>query len=130
MEHQAKKRALVLCDNNLLFDVIKLNLEKVCVTVTRCEREASANRIEEQREVDDFDLIVVAISSSTGEPVVTLFNASLTEQIGHIPLLIISDRKFDPNYEGQIFHLAFPFDANELRRKVQTVLEHQIPLDQ
>ena len=128
MGNQPKKSALVLCDSNLLFDIIKLNLEQLTMTVTRFEREPCADRIEEQIDTDDFDLIVVAISSSTGEPIVTLFNASLTKQIGHIPLLIISDRHFDPNYEGQIFHLDFPFDANELRREVQMVLEHHIPL--
>ncbi len=128
MKNQTQKKALVLCDNDLLFDIIKLNLKQVNVEIIRFEKEPSVDPIEKLTGADDFELIIVAISSSTGEPVVTLFNASLTKHIGQIPLLIISDRKFAPNYKGQIFHLGFPFDADELRHKVQVVLEYQIPV--
>jgi hypothetical protein len=37
--------------------------------------------------------------------------------------LIVSDRKFDSDDEGQIFHLDFPLDVGELCHRVQTIID-------
>jgi len=71
----------------------------------------------------DFDLIVVAMSSPTSEPVVALARASLAGQIGQVPLLIISDRPFHSDPNDRIIHLDFPFDIDGLCDKVKEVLQ-------
>ena len=118
---QDTKKVLVLSDRDMLFDVIKINLEKIPATVVRFEEETNGNS-SRANNIDQFNLIVVASGSSTSEPLVTLFKASLTKQIGQIPLLIISDRQFDAHNPGQIFHLDFPFNAGDLRLKVKQLL--------
>lgn len=136
----AGKRVLVLSDSDLLFEVIEANLKQIHVqadrlgTVTKTtpsdgnvEHPCGPGSLQPQRclekaEANDCDLIVVAISSSNREPLVALFNAALTEHVGRVPLLIISDRGFDACQEGRIFHLDFPFDSAELRYKIQALL--------
>ena len=118
---QDTKKVLVLSDRDMLFDVIKINLEKIPATVVRYEDTINGNS-SRANNIDQFNLIVVASGSSTSEPLVTLFKASLTKQIGQIPLLIISDRQFDAHNAGQIFHLDFPFNAGDLRLKVKQLL--------
>ena len=120
-KNQNTKNVLVLSDRDMLFDVIKINLEKISATVVRFEETPNGNG-SYVNNIDQFDLIVVASGSSTSEPVVTLFNASLTKQIGQIPMLIISDRQFNPNTAGRIFHLDFPFNAGDLRVRVKQLL--------
>ncbi len=117
-EHTFEKCALVLCDNELLFHVIATNLTKIHVKA----KPWLNGHAEISEDVGTFDLIVIAFSAPTGEPLVSLFKAALTEAIGKIPLLIISDRRFDSTPAGQIFHLEFPFNAMELRRTVQRLL--------
>ena len=126
MKNEATKQAVILCDNDLLFDVIKLNLEQIQVKTIRHKPGETIHHLEKQSKAGDFDLIIVAISLPDGEPGVTLFNASLTTHIGQTPLLIISDRKFDPNPEGRIFHLTFPFDADDLRHMTQMALDYEM----
>jgi len=73
------------------------------------------------------DLIVVAMRSSfASEPVVALARASLAQRIGQVPLLIISDRPFDSAPDVRIFHLGFPFGADELCAKVRDILHRQL----
>jgi len=76
-----------------------------------------------QAEMGDFDLIVVAMSSSTSEPIVALARASLAGRIGQVPLLIISDRPFHSEPDDQIAHLDFPFDIDGLHNKVKDILQ-------
>ena len=73
----------------------------------------------------DCDLIIVATSSPTSEPVVALAKASLVGRIGQVPLLIISDRPFDSDVDEQIAHLDFPFRVSELLKAVQGLLREE-----
>lgn len=73
-------------------------------------------------QVLDFDLIVVALSSYTNEPVIALAQASLASFIGQIPLLIISDKPFETDPGTRIMHMAFPFVLNELHEQVKQIL--------
>ena len=117
------KRVLVLSDDHRLSRAIELNLRKrlgvevVTVASNSLEQRGSPTRN------DGFDLIVVAMSSPVSEPVVALARASLVKHIGRVPLLIISDRPFDPDPDDQIAHLEFPFDASALHDKVQGLLQ-------
>jgi DNA-binding response OmpR family regulator len=121
-----EKRVLVLSDSDLLFEVIEANLKQICLQVDGNQRPGKSDlQHQDSKQIrdDDCDLIIVALSSPYGEQVVTLFDAALTGQIGRVPLLIISERSFDASNKGKIFHLEFPFDARELRHKVQGLLD-------
>jgi hypothetical protein len=72
---------------------------------------------------DDLDLIVVAASSPSSEPVVELARARLTHHIGQIPILLISDRPVAPALDTKIGHLAYPFGINELCEAVKKILQ-------
>ncbi len=122
MGKQVKKKALVFCDNKLFFNAIQTNLNWLQIEAYCFEVDISPENTNVHLESDDFDLIIVAISLPSGEPIVTLYNASQLKQIGQVPLLIISDREFEPQYNGRIFHLNFPFDAAELRYKIQEIV--------
>ena len=71
---------------------------------------------------DLADLIVVAMSRSSGEPLLALAQASLVQSVGQVPVLIISDRPFDPSPTDGISYLAFPFQVEELRSTVMGLL--------
>ena len=128
----ARKRILVLSDNDGLSRAIELNLECSDLEVVKfalsSPRQLSrayhgGQGRESQDEVGKFDLIVVAMSSPTSEPVVVLYRASLVGQIGQVPLLIISDRPFQSDPDDQIIHLDFPFDIDRLHDKVEEILQ-------
>lgn len=118
----AGKRVLVLSDNNGLSRAIELNLERSGLEVVKLALSSPGQR-GRQAEVGDFDLIVVAMSSPTNEPVVALAKASLAGLIGQVPILIISDRPFHSDPDDQIIHLDFPFDIDKLYDKVKEILQ-------
>jgi len=115
------KRVLVLSDHNELSSAIELNLssflgtEVVKLAPSPPDRRSPAGN-------GNFDLIVVAMSSSLSEAVVLLSQSSLVERIGQVPLLIISDRPFYADLDNQVFHLDFPFDIGDLLDRVRAIL--------
>jgi hypothetical protein len=116
------KRVFVVSDNDGLARAIDLNLrayfEADTILIPPSPRETPAG-------AGDCDLIIVATSSPTSEPVVALARASLTQRIGQVPLLIISDRPFDPDMDERIAHLDFPFHVSELHKAVQALLQEE-----
>ena len=117
-----RKRVLILSDNEGLSRAIALNLDS-CLEVKTARLEPKSQRHwRPQTDSDNFDLMIVAMSSPTSEPVVTLARASLAAQVGRVPLLIISDRPFDSTPEDQITHLDFPFDIDRLCYTVRKML--------
>jgi DNA-binding response OmpR family regulator len=121
----ARKRVLVLSDNDGLSRAIESNLNSH-LEVVRLTLSSPGQR-ESQTELGDFDMIVVAMSLPTSEPVVALARASLAGRIGQVPLLIISDRPFYSDLDDQIIHLDFPFDIDGLHDKVKEILQRQSP---
>lgn len=126
----AGKRVLVLSDNDGLSRAIELNLKHSQLEIIKLALSPPGQRSEPvegqrecQAEVGHFDLIVVAMSSPTSEPVVALARTSLIRQIGQVPLLIISDRPFQSDPDDQIIHLDFPFDIDRLHDKVEEILQ-------
>ncbi len=119
---QTAKRVLILSDDSRLSKVMKvcldsgLGVETIVLTPDSLRQQGGLDRN------SHCDLIVVATSSPVNKPVAMLARTSLTEQIGRIPLLIISNRSFDADPNGQIVHLDFPFDADTLRDKVKEIL--------
>ena len=118
----AGKRVLVLSDNDILSRAIELNLKQSHLKIVRLAL-SSPGQPGSQAEVGDFDLIVIAMSSPTNEPIVALARASLAGRIGQVPLLIISDRPFYSDPDDQIIHLDFPFDIDGLHDKVKEILQ-------
>jgi DNA-binding response OmpR family regulator len=118
----AGKRVLVLSDNDILSRAIELNLKQSHLKVVRLALSSPGQR-GSQAEVGDFDLIVVAMSSPTNEPIVALARASLAGRIGQVPLLIISDRPFHSDPDDQIIHLDFPLVIDGLHDKVKEILQ-------
>ncbi|MCP4537013.1 MAG: hypothetical protein GY832_07685 [Chloroflexi bacterium] len=118
-----RKKVLVLSDNEGLSRAIELNLNSRLEVKIIKFAPRSPEKWKTQTEVDDFDLIVLAMSSPSSEPVVALARASLTRQIGRTPLLIISDRPFNSEPEHQITHLNFPFDIDKLCNQVDEILQ-------
>jgi hypothetical protein len=118
-----RKRVIVLSDHKVLSRAIEFTLQdRLGVEVVGLGW-ASPGQREMEAQVGDLDLMVVAVSLPSSEPVVALAAASLSKKIGQVPLLIISDRPFYPHPNDKIFHLNFPFDLDGLPEKVQGILE-------
>jgi len=125
-KHKSGKLILVLSDSDLLFSVICANLQQPELTLL--QRNPTSNRalsLQKNGKTKNSvpDLIIVASSSPSTEPVVALAEAALNDQVGQTPLLIISDRNFATCYEKKIFHLDFPFDPEALRHSVCALLD-------
>lgn len=78
---------------------------------------------------EDLALIVVSTISPDHEAMAALAQASLTDLIGRIPLLVISDRPLPADPEGKIAHLDFPFIIERLEVAIQTLLQRNKPVD-
>ena len=130
IESLAGKRILVLSDNDGLARAIELSLGKrlgaevIVLATLRVPHQG-----EPQETIGDCDLIVVATSSPTSEPVVALARASLAQRIGRVPLLIISDRPFHSEPDDQIVHLDFPFDLDTFYERVTEIFGPEIELE-
>lgn len=111
----SQETTLVLSDSELLVQVIAANLDRPVQGV--CLAEGSSIP-----PASNYDLIVVALSASSGEPVAALAQAEVIEHVGKVPVLIISNRRFDSLPTERIYYLPFPFDAAALRRQVQAIL--------
>jgi DNA-binding response OmpR family regulator len=118
----AGKRILVLSDNEGLSKAIELALSNGHLEVVSFAL-SFTRQWKSEVEKGGFDLIVLAVSSLNSEPVVDVFMAALAEQIGQVPLLIISDGPSRSDLENQIFHLDFPFDIHALYDKVDEILQ-------
>ncbi|MBN2002030.1 MAG: hypothetical protein JXA21_01630 [Anaerolineae bacterium] len=120
----AEKQVLVISDNDMLAQVIAWSLRsglKVRANITVSTSRHSRNS--EPYDKATLDLIVVAMSSPANEPVVALARASLGNYIGHIPILIISDKSFQSDLGVHIVHLDFPFVIDKLNDKVNAILK-------
>jgi hypothetical protein len=112
------KKALIISDNGGLARVVELNLSiRLGMHVSKYEPGAVEDGFS-----NDLDLLVLAISSPSKEPIVELARASLVERIGQVPLLIISDRPFQSEPGEPIVHLDFPFSIDALEIKAREVL--------
>jgi hypothetical protein len=115
------KKALIISDNGGLARVVELNLSiRLGMQVVKYEPGVTGEANDGHN--GDLDLLVLAISSSTKEPIVELARASLVERIGQIPLLIISDRPFNSKPGDHIVHLDFPFSIDALEEKAREVV--------
>ncbi len=121
----AGKKALIISDNGGLARVVELNLRiRLGMEVIKYEPDVSG-----QDRYDDLDLLVLAISSPSREPILELARASLVERIGQVSLLIISDRPFQSEPDEDIVHLDFPFTIDALESRVRGILQRKAQPD-
>lgn len=117
---------LLVGDSRFLLELVTANLaplttKTICLdsvpeaAPTRCAP-GEANAL-------PLQLVVLALSNSSSEPVVILDQLGLTGIVGTVPLLIISDRPFQAGFGRRIFHMPFPFRATTLRQVVDAVLD-------
>jgi hypothetical protein len=118
------KRVLILSDNKGLSRAIALNLDTCLEVKTMRFEPKSPEHWRLSVGNDSFDLMIVAMSSPTNEPVVALARASLATQIRQTPLLIISDRPFDSAPDDWVTYLDFPFDIDRLCHTVREMLQN------
>jgi hypothetical protein len=116
------KRVVVLSDNHLISRAIQLALNHSLELEVLSPGDGQLEGSDRSFQVPACDLIVVAVSSPDTEPVVALVRSSLVDRIGHVPLLIISDRPFDALPEAKLSHLRYPFDPTQLRERVHRIL--------
>lgn len=117
------KRVVVLSDHDLIFRAIQLALNSwLEVEVLSPDHDLLAED-GHRAAIGTCDLIVVAVSSPSTEPVVALVRSSLVDRIGQVPLLIISDRPFAAVPEAKISHLRYPFEPGQLRATVEGILQ-------
>ena len=123
------KVALILCDYDALYTAIELKLSGLPdVQVTRLNLAPTGPR-RDLRPDGDFDLIIVATVSPTGDPLSILSRASLLGRVGEVPVLIISERPSSPESDDRITYLNFPFDMDELTYTVRGILDKHSPTD-
>lgn len=119
------KKVLIISDNGGLARVVELNLSiRLGMHVSKYETGTVDKDL-----TSDLDLLVLAISSPSKEPIVELARASLVERIGRVPLLIISDRPFQSEPGEPIVHLDFPFSIDALESKAREVMCKNKELD-
>jgi hypothetical protein len=120
------KRVAVVGDSDLVCKAIKLALHKRLKLSTgepdRCGADHPGDA------ALGWDLIVVAVTSDSAEPIAELAEAGLIDWISRVPLLIISPRPFGPSEEFRIAHLRFPFDPDQLCDRVGDLLRASMEL--
>jgi hypothetical protein len=117
------KRVAVIGDSDLVCKAIKLALHKRLKLST-----GDPERCGVGHAALGWDLIVVAVTSDSAEPIAELAEAGLIDWISRVPLLIISPRPFGTSEEFRIAHLRFPFDPDQLCDRVGDLLQASVEL--
>ncbi len=119
------KRVLVLSDDERLARAIELNLRHCAVEIVRVVPDRPWQEADVAA-LGPIDLIVAAVSSLTTR------SATIKELAGrasHVPLLLISDRHTYTDLDRRATHLDFPFDVNDLCRRVMELLQKSTDQD-
>ena len=115
-------QVLVVCDYDPLYAAIELKLTGLPqVRVMRLDL-TGADRPKSAPPADGFELIIVAPMPPINDPMSILSKASLLNQVGHVPVLIISEHPSRPESDDKIAYLNFPFDIDELPLAVSRTL--------
>ncbi len=114
------KKIVVLSDDDKLARAVQIGLQKLGLVIRPGVDGQAAEAL-------DPALIVIALSSPTGEPSVLLARAELGVYLGRVPVLIISDRPFLPEPARRMAHLSFPFSSEVLSQRAAQLLEDAPP---
>jgi DNA-binding response OmpR family regulator len=115
-----ESRIAIVSDNDRLAQALEMALNKrwqvVRLATPAHASAASANA----------QLIIVALSLPSSEPIVTLARASLAEHIGRVPILVISEKPFRSDPQAKITHLDFPYSIERLYLRVAQALQPEL----
>ncbi len=121
------KRAIVLSDNDGLSRVIEFHLKSSLLEVTRVEL-ASLRKTAQTDWTNAVDLIVVALSMPTNDPVTVMSQPPLERCVGQVPILVISKRPCYAVLSNRVVHLDFPFEIDDLYDSVAKILQENVPV--
>jgi len=114
------KRVLVVSDNEGVARVITLALGQTALTTTRPLY--SKKSVNGRLPSEDWALVILGLSSFVTEPVMAYARTMLTDYIGRMPLLIISERPCLSDVSTRTWHMDFPFTLGELQNLVHQIL--------
>ena len=122
MAVKTRKRVAILSDSERLARAVELNLKSYaeieCVKLAGGPSPASSG----QSSWGTFDLFVLAVGLLTTDPA-ALLNSALLHRDCREPMLFISNEPSRIDWGGEIYFLAFPFDAAEFHRQVRGILD-------
>jgi hypothetical protein len=117
-----RKRVAIVSDSKPLARAVELNLgvyaEVECVKRTK----DLSLRHGGQPLWRDLDLVILAVGLLTTDPVV-LLDEMLPGWERRAPLLLISTEPPRADWEGELYCLGFPFEADEFHRQVKKILK-------
>ncbi len=121
----AEKSILILGDDNRVLKVVQsvLPSEYRIVKIDAIHPDRQSCPIS----TCNCDLIILALSSCTSEPIVVLGRVFPTIEFGRVPILISSDRPFPSDERIRIFHIEFPFSAGCLLARVREIMQQNNP---
>lgn len=115
-----KKKMLVLSDNREIARAIEVILKEnaeISSLIVEPHGVAETSEIPQP-----LDLIIIVLSEQISEPVVALARVSLGHLLNQIPILIVSDKSFQPHRDAKIAHMEFPFTPDQLQTRVDEML--------
>ena len=121
---EGKRLVILVSDNPKLARSLALNLERqweVCWAGSQAEGQPQLAPAGQTPH-----LIIVALSLDESEALVVLAQAALSQYIGQIPLLIISDRPFAADHARRMAHLSFPFSPRALEASIRRLEDASI----
>ena len=114
------KKILLLSDHESVAKIIE-QIRSNDLAITRFLLPVPGE-VERKVNANDFDLLILALSSYANEPLVALARTSLAGLIGRMPILVISDKPFQSDPATQISHLDFPFSIEQLIIRIDELL--------
>ena len=115
-----QQRLFLLTDHALLARVVEVNLRQEWEVETRILKAQDTPYLAPADSTPD--LIIIGLSGTEGEPLMTLYAVSLLDCVGRVPILIISERPFRPWPLARLWHLTYPFTVTELQQAVRATL--------
>jgi hypothetical protein len=118
---RARKKILLVSDHESVAKIIE-HLSARDLEITRCMLPVPGDALP-QFQAQDFDLLILALSSFANEPIVALARTSMADLIGKIPILVISGKPFQSDSASRISHLDLLFSVDELNIRVREILQ-------
>ncbi|MBI5029688.1 MAG: hypothetical protein HZB51_04120 [Chloroflexi bacterium] len=120
----AKKKFLLLCDHAEIARATRCLLEDQAEVVSLLVEPDQAS--EQFNVPENPNLIIMVLSEQRSEPIVVLARSALGHLLNRVPMLIVSEKSFQPHWQAQIACLEFPFTPDQLLKSVDDSLTGNI----